>query len=359
MIVFLTKAEASSVVSGRERLTRDLLRIIRKVDQRVQIRFVPAAGPPSSKLLNAITGYVDGATRSFADELVDEFESSGVRTLFVDGSNFGRLVERVKKALPAIRIITFFHNCETAFFWGSIKSRRSLKSALVLVSNYLAERNAVRFSDDVVTLTERDGDLLRRIYGRGQSSTFPMFLARERSTGDHDRLAYRLPGGVKYVLFVGGAFYANVSGVSWFAREVSPHLPFKTLIVGAGFEKHRPELEQHENVIVVGRVEDLRPYYEGAALVVAPIFDGSGMKTKVAEALMFGKVVIGTPESFVGYERPLGSVCISCSSASEFIFAIQTLAPKAEQMRDDALAFFASEFSEAAAMVRMKALLIS
>ena len=39
----------------------------------------------------------------------------------------------------------------------------------------------------------------------------------------------------------------------------------------------------------------------GAALVIAPIFDGSGMKTKVAEALMHGKHVVGTPEAFSGY----------------------------------------------------------
>ena len=41
--------------------------------------------------------------------------------------------------------------------------------------------------------------------------------------------------------------------------------------------------------MVVGEVESLAQWYHDAYFVVAPIFDGSGMKTKVAEALMYGK----------------------------------------------------------------------
>ena len=33
-----------------------------------------------------------------------------------------------------------------------------------------------------------------------------------------------------------------------------------------------------------------------------PIFEGSGMKLKTCEALMFGKNIIGTPEAFAGYD---------------------------------------------------------
>lgn len=36
--------------------------------------------------------------------------------------------------------------------------------------------------------------------------------------------------------------------------------------------------------------------------MVMPIFSGSGMKVKTAEALMYGKFLIGTKEAFEGYE---------------------------------------------------------
>jgi len=65
------------------------------------------------------------------------------------------------------------------------------------------------------------------------------------------------------------------------------------------------------------------PWYLGASFVIAPIFDGSGMKTKVAEALMFGKRIVGTPEAFTGYEEHVAEVGVVCRTQGEFIAALR------------------------------------
>ncbi len=36
--------------------------------------------------------------------------------------------------------------------------------------------------------------------------------------------------------------------------------------------------------------------------IISPIFVGGGMKVKTCEALMYGKNIIGTSESFEGYD---------------------------------------------------------
>ena len=41
-------------------------------------------------------------------------------------------------------------------------------------------------------------------------------------------------------------------------------------------------------------VDCLETWYEKADVVISPIFLGSGMKTKTAEALMYGKPILGT-----------------------------------------------------------------
>lgn len=43
-------------------------------------------------------------------------------------------------------------------------------------------------------------------------------------------------------------------------------------------------------------------YIYNADFLIAPIFEGSGMKLKTAEALMYGKTVFGTTEAFEGYD---------------------------------------------------------
>ena len=80
------------------------------------------------------------------------------------------------------------------------------------------------------------------------------------------------------------------------------------------------------NVRVIGEVASLAPWYAGARAVIAPIFEGSGMKTKVAEALMHGKKVIGTPEAFAGYEDVAGIAGPCCETADEFLSAIEAVA---------------------------------
>ena len=98
----------------------------------------------------------------------------------------------------------------------------------------------------------------------------------------------------------------------------------KTYIVGRGFEKFKDELEVNKNVVVVGEVDTLAQWYHDAYFVVAPIFDGSGMKTKVAEALMYGKKIIGTPEAFSGYEDIVEQAGRVCHSSDEFVAAIES-----------------------------------
>jgi len=48
------------------------------------------------------------------------------------------------------------------------------------------------------------------------------------------------------------------------------------------------------------------------------------MKTKVAEALMYGKKVIGSKEAFVGYEDFIDEAGIICETADDFVLAINS-----------------------------------
>jgi glycosyltransferase involved in cell wall biosynthesis len=129
----------------------------------------------------------------------------------------------------------------------------------------------------------------------------------------------------KFALFVGGTFYANRAGITWFGKYVAPNIDIKTYIVGRGFEKFKDELEIDGKVIVIGEVDSLSEWYLKAHFVIAPIFDGSGMKTKVAEALMYGKKIIGTPEAFTGYEEISDIAGRVCRTAADFVEAIESV----------------------------------
>lgn len=300
-----------------------------------------------------VRGHIDGLDGPALDRLVAAVRAGRHGAVFLDGSNLGAAAAALRAHVPGVKIVTFFHNVEARFFWGSLKVRRSPRALAVLVANWRAERAAVRRSDVLVTLSGRDGRELKRLYGRGADAVAPIVLADRLSPGQaRERSGAR----GAYALFVGGAFYANVEGMRWWAREVAPRLDLPTVVVGRGMEALGPELAGAPHVELVGAVDELWPWYRDASLVVAPIFDGSGMKTKVAEALMFGKRVAGTAEAFSGYAPEVVASGWRAQDAAGFAAAVA--AARDLPAFDPAMrALYEEHHSPAAARRRMAAIL--
>jgi len=270
--------------------------------------------------LAAFRGHIDGLNNASVALVIQKIRSLGVRQVFVDGSNLGEFVCQLKRQMPTVEIITFFHNVESRFFWGALRSSPSLRSFAVFLANVLAERKSVKYSDTIICLSHRDSNLLKKLFSRGATHVFPIVLEDKSDFPSSTFSNYSLE---HFVLFVGGSFYANRQGIRWFVREVTPFIDNKLFIVGAGFEDMRAELEHTGKVTVVGSVTSVSDWYRRAQFVIAPIFDGSGMKTKVAEALMYGKKIVGTPEAFSGYEDVLDQVGWVCQTSEDFVAAIQ------------------------------------
>ena len=272
-------------------------------------------------IVNAFRGYIDGVCPESIAMAMRNIQLMSIDKVFIDGSNLGEFARVIKKIFPNIQIYTFFHNVEARFFWGAFRHARTLPAMAVMMVNYLTEKKAVRFSDEIICLSNRDSKLLERIYGRHATQVTPIALQDQFPPA---AALYTTEVKEKFALFVGGAFYANLEGIRWFVKHVTPHISIKTFIVGRGFDEYKTELECTGKVKVVGEVESLAQWYADSYFVIAPVFDGSGMKTKVAEALMFGKKIIGTPEAFSGYEKIVNTAGCVCVTAIDFVAAIDS-----------------------------------
>ena len=271
------------------------------------------------ELIGAFGGHIDGLSSALIAKALADIQAANISKVFVDGSNLGLIIKAIKMANPHVEISTFFHNVEARFFLGSLRQNKSLHALAVLIANYFAERKAVRYSDKIICLSDRDSRLLEKVYGRSATHVSPMALQDKLPEGfdRHGKLPHE-----KFALFVGGVFYANRVGITWFVNHVVPRIGIKICIIGRGFEGLKHELECDGKVEVIGAVDHLAEWYRNAQFVIAPIFDGSGMKTKVAEALMYGKKIVGTPEAFSGYEDIVGRAGWCCATVDEFVDAI-------------------------------------
>ena len=100
------------------------------------------------------------------------------------------------------------------------------------------------------------------------------------------------------LLFLGGFQHApNLDGLSWFVREAWPAVRVavpgaRLTVVGSNPTPEVERLGGRDGIEVVGRVPETGPYLERAALMVAPLRYGAGMKTKVVEAMAAGLAVV-------------------------------------------------------------------
>ncbi len=322
-LLLLSPAIHETPVGGREllsKLNRDILQSL--YGDRLIVYELSRQNPGRfGSIAATLRGYIDGLSGLVIEQVMNTIHSENVTKVFVDGSNLGAFVRAARAEKPELEISTFFHNVEARFFFGALRVNRSIKAIGVMVANYLAERKTVRDSDNLICLSERDSRLLQKLYGRSGTYISPMAL--QDTLPSPSREQNHATDSNEFLLFVGGFFYANRNGMAWFVDEVAPRISIETVVVGRGFEADAAALGKGGNIRVVGQVDSLAEWYAGACAVIAPIFDGSGMKTKVAEALMFGKKVIGTPEAFSGYEAIAGEAGWICRTPDEFVTAIR------------------------------------
>ncbi len=303
--------------------------------------------PAWIKLRDRLRGVFGGLSSSYLKEIKKTILALQPDLIFVNQSLLGAVTKLAKKTVPEVRVVTFFHNCEAQYYRSIYYiNRLSIVAYINLLSSCKAERMAIRHSDGLVAMNSRDAKYIRKFYGKSIDLLLP--------TSFEDN------GGVPYtpslaekpleLLFVGFNFFANVHGLEWFCREVMPRIDSARLtIVGRDMELERTRFES-ENVRVIGSVENLKPYYATADMVVSPIFIGSGMKTKTAEALMYARPLLATTEALEGYDINPVMVGARCDTAEQFIECInyfsqhkETLAEKSAYARN----VFVSQYSQA------------
>jgi glycosyltransferase involved in cell wall biosynthesis len=86
-------------------------------------------------------------------------------------------------------------------------------------------------------------------------------------------------------------------------------------------------------VTVTGRVPDVAPHLEAAAVVAVPLRLGGGMRVKVLEALAAGKAVVATPRALAGLEVEPGVHAAVGESDAELAGALTELLEDSGQRR--------------------------
>lgn len=272
------------------------------------------------KLIDVVSGYYYGLDHNKIQKIIEIIKEKQIDTIYIDGSFFGKLAKIIKSRFSTINVITFFHNCEFDYSKSSLIANNNYLSFYNPLLAYRNERNACKYSDEIIVLNNRDAKAIKKYYGISQCQIIPItFKPWYEPSNENQQINNPL-----HAVFVGSYFYGNTVGLKWFCSKVLPFVNIQFTIVGSGMEKLLTEIPYSDKLKIKGRVEDLTEVYEEADFVLLPILSGGGMKVKTAESLMFGKYIVGTPEAFIGYDIN-SSIASVCETEDDFINVINNL----------------------------------
>ena len=185
------------------------------------------------------------------------------------------------------------------------------------------ERQVFNKADCLICITNHDIERGMNLYNTQKRIVLnPICLEKKpiiiRKRNEH--LTFLITGTLSYG--------PNAQGAVWFIEniwdEVLYKFPKAELIVAGACpgDAVKSVCESKKSISLIDTPPEMEVYFRKADIYIATVFDGAGMKVKVAEALSYGLPVIGTPHSFIGYEEIQCGKYIS-NSKEEFVKNIE------------------------------------
>ncbi len=186
-----------------------------------------------------------------------------------------------------------------------------------------AEACLARSSDAALLVSEFEAQLFRtQVGGLGDRiSGVPNGVDTEYFRPEAGRPS-PFPAGREAVVFTGAMdYWANVDAVLWFIREVWPRVRVERPRALLGIVGARPtpavKALGGPAILVTGRVPDVRPFLQHAAVVVAPMRVARGIQNKVLEGMAMARPVVTTSKGLEGIAATAGRhLLVSDESAS-------------------------------------------
>ena len=187
------------------------------------------------------------------------------------------------------------------------------------------ELNVYNASDAVMTVSDKERDLLADFLGEGRVFTLPI-------AEDVPRSPYPLDAR-RGMYFVGNFRHVpNREAVEYLANEVLPQLDPVLLdrhpltVVGNWLDRVTLDLDpEAPGLRLVGWVPAVQPYIERSRLAAVPLLHGAGVKRKVIQAMMAGTPVVTTPVGAEGLDLMQGETALIASDATDLAAGITRL----------------------------------
>lgn len=320
---------------------------------------VPATINAFSALLNFVFSRqpynaVRFITDKFAKALEEEITQNKYDIIQLEGLYVCPYIPLIRSKTDAL-IVYRSHNIEyeiwdrAAEMSGGLK-RFYLKNLSVRIKRF--ERRLLNAYDVVVPITERDGDILNAM-GNSQ----PMHVSQ---TGIDTSVLFPNAKNLEYpsLFHIGSLEWApNQEGLVWFIEncwaEIHERYPdLKCYVAGRNAPPWLVKKFEVPNFVFLGEVADAYEFMNSKAIMLVPLFSGSGMRIKIIEGMALGKSIVSTPIGAEGIEVENDKNILIAEDREKYIESVCRLIEDEQLFREigkNAIGFIHEKFDNLAA----------
>ncbi|MCE7597873.1 glycosyltransferase family protein [Vibrio fluvialis] len=225
--------------------------------------------------------------------------------IYIHGTKHGALIKIIKLLHNDIPIVLLTDNVEQVLYEKLYKlSKFKIRSYFELMMIKYSEKLSLKYSSVISYITQTDQNISKSLYEvRCKTFLWPVTIFN-----DIEQVGDGCVNKQSYGLFTGSfRFLPNIEA----CKEIVSIFKNKSTeikIAGLDAMKLNDFTKDYENIELISNPNDfeMRKIFEEALFFISMVKSGSGMKTKVAEALKYGLPVLGTEHSFIGYEDIFG-----------------------------------------------------
>lgn len=289
------------------------------------------------------TGFYVDLMLNFASDLpyaIKKYESVAMRNEIatrVANGNFDVVV--CDFLAPAVNVppslncasVLFQHNVE-AMIWKrhyEVQTNAARKAYLFRQWQKMRafEAKACPMFDCVVAVSREDREMIRREYAVENVYDVPTGVDTSyfQPSGDVQSRPHHL-------VFTGSMdWLPNEDAIRYFTEQIMPRIKQEVAdvtltVVGRNPYPSLVELSKRDpSVMVTGRVEDVRPFMEEAAVYIVPLRIGGGTRLKIYEAMAMEKAIVSTSVGAEGLPVVDGQEVVLADTPESFAEAVVRL----------------------------------
>lgn len=214
------------------------------------------------------------------------------------------------------KIILRSHNIEHHLWEQKAQKENNFikKKYLQILAKQLKnfELSSFSIADGIISISSSDSNFIQQSGIKTKLITVPVGIKKKEYKENISNSIYHI-GAMDW--------QPNVEGLNWFLENVWPLVlnkkPFAELHL-AGRNMPKEKYSNYKNVITYGEVENSEEFAADKGIMIIPVHQASGIRIKLAEAMMMGKAIVSTSIGASGIENLSNNEILIADNAFDF-----------------------------------------